>query len=276
LTRQPVQQQAQVQAPVQPQTRIVSTGTVSKTVNVRSGPGTSNSIAGKVTPSSDIRILSTQGKWLQIEADTSSGLVEGWVYQPLVAISGTTKVPITSAGNPQTRSNTKSSQNIQYAGYSKEFQTVKNLMRSGNLAGVDKFYTDREATILKKNQTKWQAMEEIGLLRWMERGTLYMDDGNLDKSIKSFTNAEDILNVRQKSSQTSDFLSSITAFTAETVTGNEEFQEYPGEGYEKVLMLNYKSISYLLDGKRQAYNVARRAIDWQIWKKLYSEIKWMR
>ncbi|MCP3851481.1 MAG: SH3 domain-containing protein [Gammaproteobacteria bacterium] len=258
---QPAQQQAQ--APVQPQTKIVSTGSVSKTVNVRSGPGTSNSIAGKVTPGSDIRILDTQDKWLQIEADTSKGLVHGWIYKPLVTVSGTTSIPVASAGNPQTNSHARSSQNIQYAGYSKEFQTVKNFMRSGNLAGVDKFYTDREATILKKNQTKWQAMEEIGLLRWMERGTLYMDDGNLDKSIKSFTNAEDILNVRQKSSQASDFLGAITAFTAETATGNEEFQEYPGEGYEKVLMLNYKSISYLLDGKRQAYNVARRAIDWQ-------------
>lgn len=268
LSGRPVQQAAP--APVQPQRKIVSTGTVKKNVNVRSGPGTSNGIAGKVNSSSDIRILKTEGKWLQIEADTSNGLVEGWIYQPLVTITGTTQIPVSGsaagAGSQAGSATTQArggSQNIQYAGYSKEFQTVKRMMAAGDLKGVDNFYTGREAEVLKKNQTKWQAMEEIGLLRWMERGTLYLDDGNLDKSIKSFTNAEDILNVRQKDSQASDFLGSITSFAAETVTGNEEFQEYPGEGYEKVLMLNYKSISYLLDGKRQAYNVARRAIDWQ-------------
>ncbi len=262
FTGQPAQQAA-APAPVQPQTRIVSTGTVKKTVNVRSGPGTSNSIAGKVTSKSDIRILRTQGKWLQVEADTSSGLVEGWVYQPLVTINGTSRIPVTSGNNQAATQARRGSQNIQYAGYSKEFQKVKTMMRAGDLKGVDKFYTDREAEVLNKNQTKWQAMEEIGLLRWMERGTLYLDDGNLDKSIKSFGNAEDILNVRQQDSQATDLLKWVTSEGVAIGTGNEEFQEYPGEGYEKVLMLNYKSISFLLDGERRAYNVARRAIDWQ-------------
>jgi len=238
---------------------VVATGTVSKTVNVRSGPGTKNAKVGSVSPASTITILKTQGKWLQIEADTAGGFVEGWVYKPLVniGVSTVSSNGVTIVGKKETR------QNVYYAGYSKEFQKIKQMMASGNLKGVEKFYTDREAEVLKKNQTKWQAMEEIGLLRWMERGTLYLDKRDVEKSIKSFGNAEDILIVRQKDSKASDLLTSIASFTAETVTGNEEFQEYPGEGYEKVLMLNYKSISFLLDGERQAYNVARRAIDWQ-------------
>ncbi|MCU7835834.1 MAG: SH3 domain-containing protein [gamma proteobacterium symbiont of Taylorina sp.] len=245
--------------PVQAKKEVVATGSVSKTVNVRSGPGSKNAKVGKLTPESKITILDTQGNWLKIEAETSAGFVAGWVYKPLVniGVSTVSSNGVTIVGKTETR------QNVYYAGYSKDFQKVKQMMASGNLKGVEKFYTDREAEVLKKNQTKWQAMEEIGLLRWMERGTLYLDKANVEKSIKSFGNAEDILIVRQKNSKTSDFISSIASFTAETVTGNEEFQEYPGEGYEKVLMLNYKSIAFLLDGERQAYNVARRAIDWQ-------------
>lgn len=260
-------QNAAAPATVQTQKVLVPTGAVKKTVNVRSGPGTTHDKVGKLTPEATIRILDTQGKWLQIEADTSKGLVAGWVYKPLVTI-GTEKaaVPASSlsaSSNGATVGKVETRQNVYYAGYSKEFQNVKQMMVSGDLKGVNKFYADREATVLKKNQTKWQAMEEIGLLRWMERGTLYLDEGKLEKSIRSFTNAEDILNVRKQDSKASDLLGSLTSFAAETVTGNEEFQEYPGEGYEKVLMLNYKSISFLLDGQRNAYNVARRAIDWQ-------------
>ncbi len=259
-THQNAKQQVNVQAE---QKVMVPIGTVSKTVNVRSGPGTSNSKVVRLSPSDSIHILNTQGKWLQVEADTSSGRVSGWVYKPLVTIGSknaavsVSNKPVTTVGNRETRNN------VYYAGYSKDFQVVKQMMAAGNLSGVDNFYSTREKEVLKKNQTKWQAMEDIGLLRWMERGTLYLDESNLEKSIKSFDNAENILNVRQDDSQASDMLSSLTSFAAETVTGNEEFQEYPGEGYEKVLMLNYKSIAYLLNGERQAYNVARRAIDWQ-------------
>lgn len=253
-------QNAAQPAKAAPQKVMVPTGRVSKTANVRSGPGTSNAKVGSVSPGNILRIMDTQGSWLQIEADTAAGFVSGWIYKPLVTVS-TGKVAVSSANTSV--GNTETRQNVFYAGYSKEFQPVKQMMASGNLQGVDRFYSEREATVLKKNQTKWQAMEEIGLLRWMERGTLYLDENELDKSIRSFGNAEDILNVRQQDSKASDLLSSLTSFAAESVTGNEEFQPYPGEGYEKVLMLNYKSIAFLLDGQRRAYNVARRAIDWQ-------------
>ncbi|MCW8931038.1 MAG: SH3 domain-containing protein [Gammaproteobacteria bacterium] len=257
-------QSQQPQAPVktQPQ-QIIPTGSVSKTVNVRSGPGTSHGKVGSVNQTSIIRIKHIENNWAQVEADTSNGQVQGWIYKPLLTINGTVSVPGSATNSATASQSSAGTQNVSYAGYSKDFQTVKNMMSSGNLKGIDKFFTDREAEVLKKNQTKWQAMEEIGLLRWMERGTLYLDEGNIDKSVRAFTNAEDILNVRQEDSKISDFFTSITSFAAETVSGNEEFMEYPGVGYEKVLMLNYKSISFLLDGQRKAYNVSRRAIDWQ-------------
>ncbi|MCK5667269.1 MAG: SH3 domain-containing protein, partial [Thiotrichaceae bacterium] len=191
---------SEASAKVETKKAIVSTGLVKKAVNVRSGPGTTHAKVGRLTPESSIRIINTQANWLQIEADTSTGFVKGWVYKPLVTIGAEkVAVPVSSAKTNRLL-NTKARQNVYYAGYSKEFQKIKQMMVSGDLKGVDQFYTDREAPFLKKNQSKWQAMEEIGLLRWMERGTLYLDEGDLDKSIRSFTNAEDILNVRQQDS----------------------------------------------------------------------------
>ena len=265
-------QQATTPAKGTAQKVTVPTGSVKKTVNIRSGPGTSHGKSGSLNSKSMIRILGTEGNWLQIEADTSNGLVNGWVYKPLVSINGTTTMlasdvaratSATTTGAIQGNSPSQNgSQSVQYAGYSLAFQPVKSMMAKGNLSGIDSFFTDREKTVLK-NKSKWDSIEEIGLLRWMERGTLYLDKGDLEKSIAAYSNAEDILTVREGDSKVSDFFSSITSFATETVSGNEEFQEYPGVGYEKVLMLNYKSISFLLDGQRKAYNVSRRAIDWQ-------------
>lgn len=236
-------------------------GVAKKNANVRAAPNTSGKKVGKLLKGNDVRIFETRGKWLKIEADTASGLIEGWVYSPLIQITSVSST-ITSDDTAGTRTNNRS--NIFYAGYSKDFQPVKKMMLTGNLKGVEEFFSKREEKIRKESKDNYALIENIGLLRWMERGTLGLDTRKLDKSIEGFENAETILKVRQEDSQVGDLLSSITSFAAETVTGNEEFQAYPGEGYEKVLMLNYKSIAFLLDGKRKAYNTTRRAIDWQI------------
>jgi uncharacterized protein len=234
-------------------------GVAKKNANVRSAPSTSGKKVGKLLQGNELIIIKKQGKWLNIEADTESGFIQGWVYSPLIQIisnrSTTTSTPA--------KSHSKNRKNVYYAGYSKDFQPVKQMMKTGNLKGVEIFFSKREEKIRKESQDNYALINNIGLLRWMERGTLGLDTRQLDKSIKGFENAEIILNVRKEDSQVGDLLTSITSFAAETVTGNEEFQEYPGEGYEKVLMLNYKSIAYLLDGKRKAYNTTRRSIDWQ-------------
>ena len=45
--------------------------------------------------------------------------------------------------------------------------------------------------------------------------------------------------------------------------GSEEMANYELRGYEKVMLLNYKALCYMLMGDRKAYNVTRRAIDLQ-------------
>ena len=58
--------------------------------------------------------------------------------------------------------------------------------------------------------------------------------------------------------------------------GAEEMADYQMRGYEKVMLLNYKALCYMLQGDRKAYNVTRRAIDlqqeeWEKFKKLLAE-----
>jgi uncharacterized protein len=245
------------------------TGVASKNANVRSAPSSSGKKVGKLIKGNEVNILKTQGKWFNITADTSTGYINGWVYSPLIQI----KSIKTTTSAPVQRS--KNRKNVYYAGYSKDFQPIKRMMKKGDLKGVEAYFNKREEKIRKDSKSGYDLINNIGLLRWMERGTLGLDTRQLNNSIDGFENAETILKVRQEDSQASDLLSSLTTFTAETLTGNEEFQEYPGEGYEKVLMLNYKSIAYLLDGKRKAYNTTRRAIDWQIMeqKKFAEEVR---
>jgi uncharacterized protein len=251
-------------------TTTILNGKVKKNANVRATPSGKAKKVGGLLAGNDVTILKTQGKWFQIEADTGSGFIEGWVYSPLITISD---IPRTTTSNSNPKAKNRS--NVFYAGYSKEFQKVKSMMLKGNLKGIESFFDQREKKIRKESSDNYALIENIGLLRWMERGTLGLDTRNLTNAIDGFENAETILKVRQEDSQASDLLSSIASFTAETVTGNEEFQSYEGEGYEKVLMLNYKSIAFLLDGKRKAYNTTRRAIDWQIMeqKKFAEEVE---
>ncbi len=243
-------------------------GVAKKNSNVRSGPGTTNKKVGRLVKGTRMTVLESKGKWLQIEADTDNGFIEGWVYAPLVTVSTITEVTNNTVDNSRPVSDNKriaggKLSKAYYAGYSKAFLPVKRMMRSGDLKGVEKFFAKREEKIRKDSKSRIDLINNIGLLRWMERGTLGLDTRQLDNAVEGFENAETIINLRKEDSQASDLFSSITSFAAETVTGNEEFQEYSGEGYEKVLMLNYKSIAYLLDGKRKAYNTTRRAIDWQ-------------
>jgi len=115
----------------------------------------------------------------------------------------------------------------------------------------------------KKAQSEEELVERIGFLPWLERGTLAIDKGEFDVAVNDFSAAEELLKERKKGSKMGGFVTKVFTVAAETVSGNEELQAYQGEGWERVLMLNYKSIALLLKGDRRAYNVTRRAIDWQ-------------
>lgn len=262
-----------------------------KTVNLRSGPGTEHSKIRTLSPETVVVIVETRDNWMKIKVPLPSGTtIKGWASKPFFKVHDLGyRPPVrsetvnanTSPSQAETKQESLSQtsgqsseqssdegqlQDVLYAGYSKEFQPVKQMLALGDLDGVERFYTEKEEKIIKSKSKKsdWDIIKSTGFLRWIERGTLHLDQGNLDGSIQAFTNAEDILDFRKSpSGKKGKTITRSLGFLLETLTGNEEIRPYSGEGYEKVLMLNYKSIAYLLKGDRKAYNVTRRAIDWQ-------------
>lgn len=165
---------------------------------------------------------------------------------------------------------------VEYSGYSKKFVPIKKMLVSGKTEKIAKIYEEKDKKIKdscgkgKKNCY----MEQLGLLGCLERGTLYLDIGNFDKSVEFFSGSEHILRSYGNESKAHTFFTKLASFTAEFISGHEEIKPYYGTGFERVLMLNYKSVDYMLEGDRRAYNVTRRAIDWQnMERKIFEEKK---
>jgi hypothetical protein len=140
---------------------------------------------------------------------------------------------------------------VTYEGYSKAYLPIKKLQASGQL---------EQAYKLQKKRVKQGDAE---FLNSVEAGILAINANKMSAAIKNFAAAEHYLKLL---SDRTVVEGSATTFGSEAlsfITGIGDFTEYGGEPYERILMLNYKSIAYLLNGERKAYNVTRRAIDWQ-------------
>lgn len=105
--------------------------------------------------------------------------------------------------------------------------------------------------------------QNASLLGSLEQGVLAIDAGNHESAVEHFSVAETFVEQQKKSSETADTVGGISDFFGSVLTGDGEIGAYGGEGFERVLMLNYKSIAFMLNGDRRAYNVTRRSIDWQ-------------
>jgi hypothetical protein len=150
---------------------------------------------------------------------------------------------------------------IVYEGYTKEMLPIKEFIAGGKL---------QEAINAMKQQ--YPDSEEYDILANLEIGTMYLDATDELEAQKRFADAERGMVEQKDTGVISSLFSSVSDSVVTITTGNDELSEYEGLGYERVLMLNYKSISYLLEGERKAYNVTRRAIDLQnIEKKKFDE-----
>lgn len=141
---------------------------------------------------------------------------------------------------------------VVYEGYSKEMLPVKQLMIAG-----------KAGEALAARRPANNDLTSLDMLANLEIATLAIDAAVLDDAKRGFQQAELGLNQRDDRSSVMGFLSGTKDTVLSTLTGNAELGEYQGAGFERVLMLNYKSIAHLLDGERAAYNVTRRAIDLQ-------------
>ena len=135
-----------------------------------------------------------------------------------------------------------------YTGYSKGFQPYKNDLKAGKLDAVlDKMAKDEH---------------KVGLLGLLERSSLSLQAGDVEKSLYYSQLAEDIIEERSGESYASEGVAAFGSLIA-TVSGAGEYGRYDAAGFEKVMLLNLKAMDYLLQGDERAFNVARLAIQWQ-------------
>ncbi len=168
---------------------------------------------------------------------------------------------------------------VVYKGYSRRFLPVKQAVFQGQLEQAVEFYESQGKVSLAPASADWTAAEPVQLnlagdngitlsdkglkfLNLLEMGSLQLDSGSSKQAIKSLQDAQKIVEKRSRKSMLGGFTEKL-AGAGISVLGFGEHTPYYGEGFEKVLMLNYQSLGYLLVGDRGAYNVSRRAMDWQ-------------
>jgi uncharacterized protein len=274
---------------------------VNTQLNLRSGPGTGHGRVAVLEPGTTISVSEIRDGWYR--ASTPHGA--GWVHGSYVAIDALPgAAPLAGSGRPSpgasplagsafTQANpslgTQSGpapvipgqKNVIFAGYSRDVQPVKTLVRQGRMDAASDLYRQlgetrtnnvAAADVATSSLTDAQG-EQSGtqstqafrdpLLSALEQGTLALDGGDVQQSLEQFGMAEDVLEGRRSGSVAGGAVRGLRNFLAENITGREEFKNYNAEGFEKVLMLNFKTIAFLLEGQREAYNVSRRASDWQ-------------
>ncbi len=149
---------------------------------------------------------------------------------------------------------------ITYFGYSKNFLPIRNHIAQGEM----KLAYEALQRNIKKNGTSF--------LNSVEAGVLSVDTAHISDAIGYFATAENHLKQQMDRTVVEGTAMKYGRELISVVSGKGDLTEYNGEPYERILMLNYKSIAYLLNGERKAYNVTRRSIDWQnIEKKTFEQ-----
>ena len=132
---------------------------------------------------------------------------------------------------------------------------------------------DKEGKALTKEEAYEKLLTSASELSIMERGLLALNTGDVDRALFFFDAAEEKLNLAEDQTGVTDQAAGASKSLLASVTGAKELADYEVRSYEKVMLLNYKALCYMLKGDRKAYNVTRRAIDLQQeeWEKFQQE-----
>jgi len=166
-----------------------------------------------------------------------------------------------------------SGRNVAYAGYSEKFLGIKGLLADGE---AELAFQQHLATLEKKSKKKRKKNKEgetpivekaieykdPHFLFALEQGLLALDADHRADATDYFELSEELLEQREGQSGGKKSFKFISS-GAGKLLGFGESGIYRGVAFERILMLNYKSIAYMLNGDRRAYNVTRRAINWQ-------------
>ncbi len=162
--------------------------------------------------------------------------------------------PAQTLRSGSTRLNTKklTEPTIETVGYSKDFLKIKKLIVSNKF---EQAYQIQQDKVKQEDNPDFLYSNEAGLLALDVKKPL--------AAIAHFSAAEHYLKMNAEKSILSGAAGTFGNETLGLLIGMGELESYNGAPFERILMLNYKSIAYLLNGERKAYNVTRRAIDWQ-------------
>lgn len=131
---------------------------------------------------------------------------------------------------------------------------------------------------LTNEEEKERLIKEQSELAIVERGLMTLNVGDFKRALFYFDAAEEKLGLAETDDTIGTKASSVGKSGLAMLIGAEEMANYEMRGYEKVMLLNYKALCYMLMGDRKAYNVTRRAIDlqqaeWEKFKQLLEENK---
>ena len=163
-----------------------------------------------------------------------------------------TQVQTNGKSYQEATNTTPEARKVVYTGYSKEFLDIKQLIAAKDFAQAYQIQSD-----------KVKQLDSADFLNSSEAGLLALDIKNPSSAIEHFAAAEHFLKMEASKSIAEGASVSFGGEVLGMLTGFDGLTNYSGAPFERILMLNYKSIAYLLNGERKAYNVTRRAIDWQ-------------
>ncbi len=149
-----------------------------------------------------------------------------------------------------------------YTGYSKQFLPYREQLAAGKVEDVQLSLASEEELLQKSCKNDAALADKLRLIGLMERASLALQTGDADKSLRYCQMGQELIEERESESYVSEGLSTVGGwFTG--FMGAGELGRYDAPGYEKVLLLDFASMSYLLKGDDRAFNVARLAVQWQ-------------
>lgn len=165
-----------------------------------------------------------------------------------------------------TRTTSTTSTTSYYTGYSKKYLPYRQQLAAGQADKVVAAMIAEEQAISDKQQKEVNLAEELRLVDLMERASLTLQTGDAEKTIFYCGLGQQVIEDRESESILNGAMSSIGSLFVDSL-GAGEFGRYDATGYEKVLLLDFASMAYLLKGDDRAFNVARLAVEWQALEK---------
>ncbi len=255
-------------------------------VNVRAEPGGNK--VGRLSKGREMTVLDEKDGWAQIASGSGSKAVSGWVSAKYITkiesapaapsagssasggLAALTGSMVSGANKASAGSEEFFKTGKVYKGYSKEYRPVNEMIHAGRADDALQLYKGKNKPEKKNKAETEKAVPEIDLvnknlitLHNLQLGSLNLDAGNPKDSIANFKVSRKQLNMEDNESKVVSLGKTGMLAVAEFASGNEELQPYNPVGYEKVMMLNYNALAYLINGQNEAFNVARRAADWQ-------------